>query len=67
VSYQGVTDDSPSTWSMNKKSRNALIDKFGNDTEKWIGKKVPIETSITEKGRAIYVDVTELNKAQETF
>lgn len=60
VSYDSFKDGSPNTWTLNKKSRNALIDKLGNDTTKWIGFKVPIETAITEKGRAIYVDVEAL-------
>ena len=62
VSYDGFSTGSPSTWTLNKKSRNALIDKLGNDTAKWIGFVVPIETAITEKGRAIYVDIPALTK-----
>jgi hypothetical protein len=62
VSYEGFNTGSPSTWTLNKKSRNALIDKLGNDTEKWIGFTVPVETAITEKGRAIYVDIPALQK-----
>ncbi len=62
VGYVGITDDSPDLWTLNKKSRNTLIDKLGNDTTKWIGRKIPIETAITEKGRAIYVDAEALSK-----
>lgn len=62
VSYDGFGTGSPSTWTLNKKSRNALIDKLGKDTEKWIGFVVPVETAITEKGRAIYVDIPALDK-----
>jgi len=67
VTYDGIREGSPNQWSMNKKSRNALIDKFGNDTLKWVGKLIPIETATTEKGRAIYVDEIELKKVQETI
>lgn len=64
VSYDGNTETSPRTWSMNKKSRNELIDKLGTDTTKWIGFVVPIETAPTEKGRAIYVDSVRLQKME---
>ena len=64
TSYDGNTEDSPRTWSMNKKSRNDLIDKLGKNTEKWVGFVVPIETAPTEKGRAIYVDSVRLEKME---
>ena len=67
VSFLGQTEGSPNKWTLNKKSRNALIDKFGADTIKWIGQEVPIETAQTEKGRAIYVDEVELAKIQEVL
>ena len=67
VTYDGQTQESPNKWTLNKRSRNALIDKFGPDTTKWIGNVVPIETSLTEKGRAIYVDEVELAKVQEVL
>ena len=63
VSYDGFKKDNPNIWTLNKKSRNALIDKLGGNTTKWIGFKVPIETAITEKGRAIYVDIEALKIA----
>lgn len=65
VSYDGMKKDSPDNWSLNKKSRNALIDHFGPDTKDWIGFTIPIETAITEKGRAIYVDIVELQKSKK--
>lgn len=64
VTYDGITEDSPRIWSMNKKSRNELIDKLGKDTEKWIGFTVPVETAPTEKGRAIYVDSVRLKSME---
>lgn len=42
VSYKGQTDDSPKQWTMNNKSKNALIDAFGGDTDQWINKAIPI-------------------------
>lgn len=65
VSYEGQTAKAPRTWTLNKKSRNILIDFFGDNTVNWINKIVPIETAQTEKGRAIYVDLTELQKIKQ--
>lgn len=65
VSFQGQTEDDPHSWTLNKKSTDALIDKFGTDSKKWMGSKIPIETAPTEKGRAIYVDTDKLNKKEE--
>ncbi len=65
VSFQGQTEDDPKFWTLNKKSTNALVDKFGTDSTKWMGVKIPIETAPTEKGRAIYVDIDKLNKKEE--
>ena len=62
VSYDGMVKDSPDTWSMNKTSRNALIDFLGADTKNWVNRIIPIETAVTEKGRAIHVDVAEMKK-----
>ncbi len=65
VSYLGQTEDDPKFWTLNKKSRNSLVDKFGTDSTKWMSVKIPIETAPTEKGRAIYVDTDKLNKKEE--
>ena len=37
-----VLDPSKVKWHMNNTTRNFLIDKFGSDTKKWIGKTVEI-------------------------
>jgi len=47
---------------LNKTSRNALIDKYNGETSKMLNKRIPVETAKTEKGRAIYVDREELAK-----
>jgi hypothetical protein len=62
VSYDNMNKESPTSWSMNKKSRNILIDQFGDNTKNWVNRIVPIETALTEKGRAIYVDTVEMAK-----
>jgi len=65
VSFEGQTKEDPHTWTLNKKSRNALIEKFSEPGKPFnsvvlIGQRIPIETAPTEKGRAIYVDELRL-------
>lgn len=65
ISYQGQKQGDPYKWTLNKKSRNMLIDKYSIpgvkfNTNVLIGKEIPIETAVTEKGRAIYVDEIKL-------
>lgn len=48
-------------WSMNDTTKNALIEKYGQETKSWIGKKIPIETALSSNNkRAILVDVAKL-------
>ena len=56
VSYQGKRDDDPDRWSMNNKSRNALIDIFGDDTRNWVGKNIEITISGQGEYQHIVVD-----------
>ena len=56
VTYTGFAQGKPYKWSMNTTCRNQLIDKYGENTDDWLNKIIPVETSITEKGRAIYID-----------
>ena len=56
VSYTGQKDGDPNKWSMNNKSRNALIDIWGDDTENWIGKTAEISTSGEGEFKHIVVD-----------
>jgi hypothetical protein len=37
-----VLDPSQVKWQMNNTTRNFLIDKYGSDTKKWIGKKIDL-------------------------
>ncbi len=56
ISYEGQTKSDPSQWSMNNKSRNALIDIWGDDTEEWIGKEAEISLSGDGEFKHIVVD-----------
>ncbi len=52
-------------WSMNKTSKNILIDKFGNDTIKMVGESIPVMAEPYGKNKfTINVDKNELNKKQ---
>ena len=42
VSYKGQSKEDPSSWTMNSKSRNALIQAWGGDTDEWVNKPIPI-------------------------
>ena len=44
IQYEGFADNKgmPDTWTLNSKSKNTLIDTWGDDTDDWLGKKVQI-------------------------
>ena len=50
-------------WSINKTSKNSLIDLFGSDTAKWIGKTVVIDLKpYGQEKYSIIVDVPKTAK-----
>ena len=57
VNYEGRKDGDPDRWSLNNKSRNALIDIWGDDTKNWIGKTAEIALSGDGEYRHITVDI----------
>ena len=48
------------TWQLNAQSNNALIKKFGKQTEDWVAKKIPVLAHEYESGVGIDVDVSKL-------
>lgn len=48
--------DMPNKWTMNGKSQNALIEAWGDDTDNWIGKKIPITIAGEGEMQHILVD-----------
>ena len=56
VDYQGRADGDPNTWTLNNKSRNALIDTFGPDSTKWVGRQVEIKLDGVGEYEHIMVD-----------
>lgn len=60
------TNDEELNWTINPTSKNALIDQFGDDTAKWIGKFVPIDVALmANQKRAIFINAEKLKKKQE--
>jgi len=57
IEYQNKGKEDPDLWQLNNTSRNALIKKYGKETKDWIGKKIPIETSLGSNNKyAIMID-----------
>ena len=56
VDYEGRNNGDPNRWSLNNKSRNALIDAWGDDTKNWVGKIAEIAVSGDGEYRHITVD-----------
>lgn len=56
ISYEDMQDGDPDKWSMNNTSRNSLIDIYGDDTEKWVGKEPEIQLEGTGEYRHIVID-----------
>ena len=56
VSYEGQKEGDPKLWSMNNKSRNALIDIWRDDTANWITKVAEISISGDGEYKHIVVD-----------
>ncbi len=58
VVYSGKGKEDPSTWTMNHKSSNALIDAWGDDTDQWINKPIPIQ--LAGEGEYVHIKVDEM-------
>jgi len=56
VTYDDQREGDPTFWSMNNKSRNALIDIWGDDTADWVGKTAEISISGDGEYKHIVVD-----------
>jgi hypothetical protein len=62
VMYNGQGKEDPSTWTLNNKSKNALVDAFGEDTDDWINKKIPITIGGQGDMTHILVDTLRIEK-----
>jgi len=56
ITYDGQSSSDPDRWSMNNKSMNTLIEKWGDDTAVWVGKQVEINLEGVGEYRHIVVD-----------
>ena len=60
ITYKGQGKEDPSTWTMNNKCKNALIDAFGSDTDQWVSKKIPIQLAGEGAMEHILVDTMRI-------
>ena len=56
VKYDGQSSGDPEKWVLNNKSRNVLIDIFGDDTKTWVNKDIEIAISGDGEYQHIVVD-----------
>ena len=56
VNYDNKKVGDPNRWSLNNKSRNALIDIWGDDTSDWVNKVAEISISGEGEYKHIVVD-----------
>lgn len=62
VTYKDQGKEDPSAWTLNNKSKNALIDAWGGDTDSWINKKIPITIGGQGDMTHILVDSMRIEK-----
>jgi len=62
VIYKDAGKEDPNVWTLNNKSKNALIDAWGDDTDKWIDKKIPITIGGQGDMTHILVDSMRIEK-----
>ena len=62
VAYNGMKQEDPNLWTMNKTSSIALFDHkdYGSDTKNWMNKAIPITVTGEGKKSAIMVDKIRL-------
>lgn len=56
VEYEGMKTGDPTKWAINGKSQNVLIEKWGENTDVWIGKNAEINLAGEGEFRHIMVD-----------
>lgn len=62
IAYDGFQQNKgmPDTWTLNSKSKNALIDAWGDETDDWKDKTTPIGLSGEGEYRHIVVDTLRI-------
>ncbi len=60
ITYKGITEDDPDTWTINNKSRNILINTWGKNTDNWINKTIPITVAGEGEMQHILVDAMRI-------
>lgn len=65
VSFDGQKKHHPFKWVMNDKSRNAVIDIYGDESEKWKGKIIDIQIAGALEFEHIAVDQVRTKKRKD--
>lgn len=60
ITYKDQGKDDPSSWTMNNKSKNIIIDAWGGDTDKWVNKVIPITLGGSGEMEHILVDAMRI-------
>ena len=62
ITYDGFSENKgmPDTWTLNSKSKNALIDAWGDETDDWRDKLIPITLNGDGEYRHIAVDTLRI-------
>ncbi len=62
ITYEGFSENKgmPDTWTLNSKSKNALIDAWGDETDDWKDKPIPLALSGDGEYRHIAVDTLRI-------
>ena len=62
ITYDGFSENKgmPDTWTLNSKSKNALIDAWGDETDDWKDKAIPITLNGDGEYRHITVDTLRI-------
>ena len=60
IQYEGFQENKgmPDTWTLNSKSKNALVDAWGPETDDWKGKPIPI--TLAGDGEYVHIKVDEI-------
>lgn len=62
VEYPGKVAEDPSTLRLVPRSINILIDRLGDETKEWLGKKIPVALEGDGQYRHVVVDAVKLQR-----
>jgi len=62
VEFSGKVAEDPSTLRLTPRSINILIDRIGNESKDWLGRKIPISIEGDGQYRTVVVDAVKLQR-----